>query len=374
MLSDFFEEQHPGSKIKTQIVTGYFWKWAKVMISQVRGRGNKIGYIDFFCGPGTYDDGSESTPVQIIKAALSDPEMSQMLVTVFNDGDSTNVAKLQNEINEINGIEKLKFKPEVRNDKVGEEIALEFKKMSIIPSLIFIDPFGYKGLSLDLIASVIKDWGCDCIFFFNYNRINAAINNTFMKDHVDALFGKSTAPLLRHEVKKLNPVEREKLILKYFQDELTKVKGSYSLCFKFYKQESNKTSHFLFFVSKHPLAYKLMKQTMADNCGTRGGIPTYEFNPNKLFKVSQMDLFDNGDNYEIEALAMKLAEVYKGKSTNRKTIFENHNVGTPYIEANYKDALLLLEQMGLIICNPPVDKRRKYNGKPTLGETVTINF
>lgn len=374
MANEFFNEQLPGSKIKTRIVTSYFWKWAKVMVSQVKGRGNKIGYIDFFCGPGTYEDGADSTPVQIIKAALSDFEMSKMLVTVFNDGDAANVEKLQNEIAAIEGIQNLKYKPEVRNDNVGDEIVQEFKKMTIIPSLIFIDPFGYKGLSLDLIASVIKDWGCDCIFFFNYNRINAALNNPFMKAHVDALFGQATADLLRKEVKNLDPTKREKMILKYFQEELKKVKGDYFLSFKFYKQESNKTSHFIFFVSKHPLAYKLMKQTMADNCEAKGGIPTYEFNPNSKSVASQMDLFGNNHSYGIEELAHKLAELHKGECTNRKEIYEGHNIGTPYIESNYKDALLLLEQKGVISCIPPIDKRRKHQGKPTLGETVTINF
>src|SRR5207248_10024637 len=39
-------------------------------------------------------------------------------------------------------------------------------------TFLFVDPFGYKGLSLQLVNSVIKDWGCDCVFFFNYNRIS----------------------------------------------------------------------------------------------------------------------------------------------------------------------------------------------------------
>ncbi len=52
MAEDFFDEQLPGSKIKSKIVSSYFWKWAKVMISQVKSRGRKIGYLDFYCGPG----------------------------------------------------------------------------------------------------------------------------------------------------------------------------------------------------------------------------------------------------------------------------------------------------------------------------------
>lgn len=50
------------------------------------------------------------------------------------------------------------------------------------------DPFGYKGLSWALIRSVIKDWGSDCVFFFNYSRINAGINNPIVNEHMEALF------------------------------------------------------------------------------------------------------------------------------------------------------------------------------------------
>src|SRR5829696_8363953 len=87
MSKSFFYEQLPGSKIKTNIVSNYFWKWAKVMVAKVKGKRNKIGYIDFFCGPGTYEDGSDSTPVQIIKIALNNSDISQMLVSIFNDKD-----------------------------------------------------------------------------------------------------------------------------------------------------------------------------------------------------------------------------------------------------------------------------------------------
>ena len=247
---NFFDEQLPGSKIKSKIVSSYFWKWAKVMISQVKGRGNKIGYIDFFSGPGKYEDGADSTPLLILKAALTNQDMTDMLVTIFNDKNPENVEKLEKEINEIENISRLKYKPVLMKDNIGKGIVEQMKESELIPSLIFIDPFGYKGLSLDLISSVIKDWGCDCIFFFNYNRINAAITNKAFKDNVNALFGEETANLLRKEVIGLTPDKREELVLDYFQRDLKKIKGKYSLSFKFYKHNSKKTSHFIFSAAK----------------------------------------------------------------------------------------------------------------------------
>jgi three-Cys-motif partner protein len=373
MGNEFFDEQLPGSKIKSQIVESYFWKWAKVMIHRVKPFGKKIGYLDFFCGPGKYDDDSISTPLLILKAAVNNPDMAEMLVSVFNDKDPDNVEKLKAEVLQMEGFEKLKHKPTFMKNIVGNEIVEELKKVELVPSLIFIDPCGYKGLSLDLIASVIKDWGCDCIFFFNYNRINAAINNPVMETNVKAIFGDETLEYLRTKTKKLNPDQREKLLLETFTSELKKVKGDYSISFKFYSEDGSKTSHFIFFVSKHPLAYSLMKQTMADNCDTRGAVPTYEYNPMAVVRSSQTTLFGD-DNFEILKLADNLVDLYKGKTMTRKQIYEGHHIDKPYIENNYKEALLILEQNGKVITNPPFEKRRKYQGKPTLGENVILTF
>lgn len=73
-------------------------------------------------------------------------------------------------------------------------------------------------------------------------------------------------------------------------------------------------------------------------------------------------------------LATELMHLYKGETTTRKKIYEKHNIGTPYIDSNYKDALLMLEKEGKIIAEPHVTKRRLYKGKPTLGEDVILKF
>ena len=85
----------------------------------------------------------------------------------------------------------------VKNITVGSEIVEKFKEMSLIPAFFFVDPWGYKGLSLELINAVPKDWACECIFFFNYNRINMGLNNPMVKERIDALFGAERAHTLR---------------------------------------------------------------------------------------------------------------------------------------------------------------------------------
>jgi three-Cys-motif partner protein len=373
MSSEFFEEQLPGSKIKSQIVASYFKQWAKIIggIATPNFIVTKIGYIDLFCGPGKYEDGSDSTPLMILKEAVQDSRLRSILVTEFNDQDQNNIDKLQSEIDKIDGIDKLKYKPSLGNQTVGSEVVEEMKKMALIPSLIFIDPWGYKGLSLNLVGSVIKDWGCDCIFFFNYNRINAAVTNSFMEDHVNSLFGKDVADNLRQQVPALSPDQREELVVRTFMECLKTVKGQYSIKFKFLQEDGNKTSHFLILVSKNVLAYHVMKEIMAGNCPTDDGIPTYTYDPRQRGDIVHNSLF--GDTMGPMAdFRAELISYFKGRKLTVEQIYQEHNIGRPYIKANYKTALLRLENEGRISCDPP--KRRQWKGNPTMGDKVIVTF
>lgn len=186
MSNAFFDEQGDQSLVKATIVTKYFWQWAKIIIAtakkneaKYRRPKNKIAYIDLFAGPGRYKAGSKSTPLMILEKAINDEDIQERLVTLFNDKDENNVRSLESEITKLIGVEKLKFKPQVMNHEVGAEIVKLFEEMKMIPTLFFVDPFGYKGLSLRLINSVLQNWGCDCIFFFNFNRINMGLNNSW---------------------------------------------------------------------------------------------------------------------------------------------------------------------------------------------------
>ena len=75
---DFFDERTELSEVKSEIVSKYFTAWSRVM----KSKSQRLGYIDLFSGPGRYKDGSESTPIQIIKKILSDDELCNKFITL----------------------------------------------------------------------------------------------------------------------------------------------------------------------------------------------------------------------------------------------------------------------------------------------------
>jgi three-Cys-motif partner protein len=64
---DFFVEPKKQSRIKSAIVSEYFDRWANVILPSAKKRNGHMCYIDLFAGKGRYDDGTESTPLLILK-------------------------------------------------------------------------------------------------------------------------------------------------------------------------------------------------------------------------------------------------------------------------------------------------------------------
>lgn len=369
-MEGFFEESSEQSAVKATIVAKYFWAWARVVIPTARTHSGKIAYLDLFAGPGRYKDGTKSTPLLVLERAIQDPDMRKMLVTFFNDADPENARSLSSAIKKLPDIDKLTYQPQVKTSEVGEKIVKAFENVRFVPTLFFVDPWGYKGLSLRLVNSVLKDWGCDCVFFFNYNRINMGLSNPYVEAHMNALFGKARADVLRARLNVMKPFEREYAILEEIVEALREMGGKYVLPFCFKNEHGNRTSHHLIFVSKHVKGYEIMKDIMArESSSASQGVPSFEYNPADeryplLFELSR----------PLDELESMLLDGFAGRRLPMRQIYEEHNVGRRYVSRNYKDALIRLEAKGAITANPPAGVRRKVKGNVTFADSVIVTF
>jgi len=366
----FFDEPLEQSRVKAAIVSKYFLAWARVVIPWAKTGSNRIAYIDLFAGPARYEDGSKSTPIMVLETALADPELAQMLVSVFNDKDEGHYRSLEQAIISIPGIEKLKYPPRVENEEVGDRIVKSFEQINLVPTLFFVDPWGYKGLSLRLVNSVLKDWGCDCIFFFNYNRINMGLGNEFVREHIDALFGAERGAALRKRLEALTPDQRENEIIEELATALRDLGGKYVLPFRFCSESGKRTKHHLIFVSKHVRGYEIMKGIMAgESSKTEQGVPSFEYNPADLAHPLLFELARPLD--ELQGMLMT---AFAGRKMKMVEVYDAHHVGRRFIKRNYKDVLRQMEERGEVTMNPPASKRQKRNGLVTVGDGVRVTF
>lgn len=362
----FFEERTDQSEVKARIVQKYFYAWSNVIMPTAQKNGGRIAYIDLYAGPGRYKDGAASTPLLVLQHAIADPKLASMLVTLLNDSDNNNTSTLQTEINRLSGIDNLTHKPVVSCGEIDAEAERYFNQVRLVPSFSFIDPFGYKGLSLKIIKGVIKDWGCDCVFFFNYNRINAGIPNQAVAGHINALFGNERADALRARLIGLSPELREALILEALAAEIKALGGSYVLPFTFRNSNGTRTSHKLVFVSKSFKGYAIMKDIMAKESSTEDqGVPSLAYSPADgsmplLFSLQR----------PLDQLRASLLKDFAGQEISVTDIYKRHSVDTPYVMKNYRDSLMQLEVEDRIAVSSLKGPRRKG----TFPEHLLVRF
>lgn len=60
-----------------------------------------------------------------------------------------------------------------------------------------------------MIHAVLKNWACECVFFFNYNRINMGLTNDGVRRHMEALFGPERITNLHEKLDGMTPADRE---------------------------------------------------------------------------------------------------------------------------------------------------------------------
>ena len=344
------------SAIKARIVSKYFDAWASVMARVVsRRRDKRIGYIDLFAGPGKYSDGELSTPLLVLQRAIRQPRIAASLVAYFNDGNQANARELERNIDQFPDIQQLEHAPTVTSLEINEDFVNRFKQRTLPPSFTFIDPFGYKGLSLQLIESVIGDWGCDCLFFFNYRRVNAAITNVALQQNIDLLFGCDGADALRKKLPNLKPQLRQATILEALANVIRKLQPkSHVLPFIFKSKAVERTSHMLIFVSKHFKGYSIMKEIMAKESSTdHQGVPSFTYS-----HADASTPFLLPFALPLSDLRASLLEEFAGPERNLRQIYEEHSPDTPFVEKNYRAVLDQLERDGIVTARPTWGKRK----------------
>ncbi len=374
---NFFGKQTAASKVKSEIVLNHFDSWSSIVVGQAAKLGQNIAYMDLYCGPGIYDNGAKSTPLLVLDKAIEkagkNPAIAKHLVTIFNDKKKKSVKTLQGEVAKMSGLAALTNPTIILNEKVDKNTEAYFSKIKI-PTLTFLDPFGYMGLTRGLIEAVItKTWGCDCIFFFSYSSINRALSakGIFAK-HMEALFGPKRAAELEEKMQSIKgsdkgkPREREAIILDALTAAMEELnKGNmYVRTFRFKK--GKRTSHMLVFVTTHAKGFRVMTDIMA-NAGhvNDRGFPhfTHYSNP-----PSKSQLFYS----EIDDLKADLCKRYAGKTMTMLDIFLKHR---QYTAGNYKDVLNELEDEKLITVDPPARKRRMgANERRTFKDEALVTF
>lgn len=364
--SHWIKPKAPHSEAKTRIVVNYFKLWS----TAVRKSGSKLVYLDLYAGKGQHSSGEKSTAVQVLQSSSKDKYLTANLIAILNDIKPLHCRDMRKVVTEL-GIDKaFQNKPRVLNSEANvlyQEIKNEIEKF---PKFCFIDPYGFKGLSIALIKAVMKDWGCDCIVFFHSSGINRNLRNEKCISDMKALFGREEYSLL---LKRLGAPRRRavKEVLNAFIRASREIGAKYELHLQFNFPYSKRISHHLVFLSKHHRGFDLIKEVMSKESIKVDGIAQYVYIESSEVSAEQLGLDVVGPMGELKE---KLLVRFRNSRHKIVDLIETcHKEAWKYTEKNIKDALKLLERDSKkkIVVVPPRGKKRKPG---TMGDNNTIIF
>lgn len=344
--NNFFEQQTLSSRVKASIVSEYFPKYCKIIV--LRHMPQRIGYFDLFAGPGLYEDGNPSTPLLLAKNCFNDKMLKEKVWLVFND--NTYSKQLKDNFQKFYPEGTFAHKPHFGHSTVGEcEEINNFITQSHMcdgknecPAVLFIDPFGYKGINTNILSKFLSYWGNELFIFINTKRINPALENDKFEPLMRLLFPKSFERLKNVIRAQRSVPERLQLIIEYLGKEFETILGCniYYTAFKFQEEDVETTSHFILHLTKSKRGFDLIKQIYNDfaNVGTIfDGINTYTFDVKKITNPVE-DLFDTALE-NIDVLKEQLYVEYRGKTISAFDLFEEHQKNVLYCRAHYVKAL-----------------------------------
>ena len=375
----FFEQQTASSKIKANIVSEYFPSYCKIIVR--KHMPSEIRFIDLFAGPGIYDDGNVSTPILIARQCKQDSFLRENVRLIFNDKEHTEVLKT----NFLNEFPEGTFSkpPHFGSKIVGQDESIrEFLirntqqgKNNECPSLLFIDPFGYKGIETTVLAQFLKNWGNEIFVFVNIKRIHPALENDKFEDLMRDLFPSTLNKVKIDRRYKLNASERINLIIQSLGQEYEDILETkvYYTAFKFKEEDSEATSHYILHLTKGSRGFDLVKQIYNDfaNVGTVfDGNNTYTFDAKKL-EVNTIELFDTG-SLNVDMLKDELYSIYKGKRITAGRLFEQHHPNNIYSRSHYTLALRKLVGEGKLTASYTDNKIHRVT--VLISDNCNLNF
>ena len=354
--TQFFEKQTISSKIKASIVSEYFPSYCKIIVKKHLPK--EIRYIDLFAGPGVYEDGNPSTPILIANHCRNDDFLKQNVKMVFNDNNYHQELK-ENFLKEF---------PEGtfnHNPHFGKSTVGNCKQITQFlcrnthdgrhneyPSLLFIDPFGYKGIETKVLAQFLTNWGNEVFLFVNTKRIHPALENEKFEGLMNDLFPTTYQKIKNDRRYKATVSERLNLIIESLGQEYEKLLNGkvFYTAFKFQEEDIETTSHYILHITKGARGYDLIKTIYNDfaNVGTIfDGVNTYTFDAKK-FDNPVSELFDI-NSLNIDKLKDELYREYHGKIISSNQLFECHHTKGLYSRSHYTSALRrLVDEQKLI--------------------------
>lgn len=353
----------PHTKAKHDMLASYLDGWYPIL-STWNGR---LLFLDGFAGRGRYESGEEGSPIIALRRLIEHqyfPQMQNKKFTfLFVEANAQNAASLEAALAQY----KASVSPwpecihyEVINDpfdKMAQGIIeyLREQKKQLAPTFAFVDPFGYSGLPMELLADLLAYPKTEVFVNFMVGHVQRFIERDGQENAMRTLFGMDVAEILAD----FDPTERHRVehLREVYARQLRERAGfTHVQSFAMINNTGN-VGYYLFHGTRHPAGVKLMKAAMWKlDPGSGCTFSDRLAGKDVLFKAEP----------DLRPLRNNLLAHFSGKSGVTIEEVEWHAVlETPYRETHVRKALTPLAQDGTITVHRSGGSVRGFPAKKT---------
>lgn len=354
----------PHTKAKHQILGRYLDGWYPIL-SSWNGR---ILFLDGFAGRGRYNDGSEGSPLIALRHLLDHSHFPRMrnreFVFYFVEADKDNAASLFHEVEEFKNAHApwpSNVEVFIANETFDQSASalighLREQKRNLAPTFAFVDPFGYSGLPMELLADLLSYPHTELFVNFMVGHVQRFIHRDGQENAMRSLFGLDVHEILEGYD---GQADRVKHLSSVYESQLKRLVGfEYVQSFAM-KNNTGNVGYYLFHGTRHPSGVKLMKDAMWKIDPGSGAVFSDRLAGQDVLFTPEPDLRPLQDDF---------LSVFAGRQSVAVDELEWHAIlQTPYRETHVRPILRKLEAEGRIRVNRPRGRRQFAAG-------VTIDF
>jgi three-Cys-motif partner protein len=186
----------PHTKAKHQMLSRYLGGWYPIL-SSWNGR---VVFLDGFAGRGRYNDGSEGSPLIALRTLLDHQFFARMrhreFVFLFIEANYQNAQSLEYEIDAFKAA-RAPWPDSVKAYVINEKFdvtansmlgTLREQKKNLAPTFAFVDPFGYSGLPMDVLAELLSYPHAEVFVNFMVGHVQRFIRRDGQENAMRSLF------------------------------------------------------------------------------------------------------------------------------------------------------------------------------------------
>lgn len=319
-----------------------------------------IVFVDGFAGPGVYAGGEDGSPVIALDALTRHSHLPNMkscrFQFLFIEEDRARFEMLkatvdsrQHPPNAEVTVRHGTFEKHIGEAFDGLERVKDLGLMPPRPSFVMVDPFGVKGLPLDLLRRLAEFPKTELLVSLMYEPISRFLEKPGIESHLDGLFGTREW----RDAVSLAPSDKKMFLSALYARQLGGIGMEHVRLFEM-RDGGNRTEYFLAFATHHREGLRVMKDAMW-KVDQSGGVTFSDFTAPS---PEQATLFGAEPNHD-QLCDLMLGRFAGQQGVPIETINEFVLVETAFRETHGRDVLRKAQKEGSVKVERLGEKKSK---------------